>query len=314
MHPAFSVIFFTTASGAGYAMLTILTVLTVMGIIPPDRLLGILGLGLAFCLVSGGLLSSTFHLGHPERAWRALTQWQSSWLSREGVLAVTTFGPWLVFAFGWIYLGDVSGVWAVAGALAAMLAVATVYATAMIYRSLATVHQWNNVWTIGCYVFVGLASGAVIIAALLAGTVGLPAGYLIFTGCTVLAAFLAKRLYWRYIDTTSHVATPKSATGLKGETVRFFEGPHTEENYLLQEMGYKVARKHAEKLRRIVYIAGFIAPTILVAVAFGTGGGVALAACIFAALSIMVGAVVERWLFFAEARHVVTLYYGAQSV
>jgi hypothetical protein len=44
-------------------------------------------------LVSLGLLSSTFHLGHPERAWRAFSQWRSSWLSREGVAAVATYLP-----------------------------------------------------------------------------------------------------------------------------------------------------------------------------------------------------------------------------
>ena len=79
MHPAFSVIFFTTASGAGYGLLGVLAVLAAWQVIPADRLSGIVGLGLAFVLVSGGLMSSTFHLGHPERAWRALTQWRSSW-------------------------------------------------------------------------------------------------------------------------------------------------------------------------------------------------------------------------------------------
>ncbi len=313
MHPAFSVIFFTTASGAGYGMLTILATMIVMGNIPADRTLGILGLGIAFALVTGGLLSSTFHLGHPERAWRAFSQWRSSWLSREGVLSVLTYGPWLALAFGWIYLGDVSGIWAVAGVAAAVLAVATVFATAMIYRSLATVHQWHNGWTIGCYIFVGLASGAVVVAALLALTVGATPGYLAFTACTVFAAFHTKRLYWSYIDTTNHKSTPKTATGLKGETVRFFEGPHTEENYLMQEMGFKVARKHAEKLRKIVYLVGFLAPAMLVLIAYLVGGGLAAAACVLAAVLVLFGAIVERWLFFAEARHVVTLYYGAQS-
>ena len=42
---------------------------------------------IAYALASGGLIASTFHLGHPERAIKAFTQWRSSWLSREAWLA-----------------------------------------------------------------------------------------------------------------------------------------------------------------------------------------------------------------------------------
>jgi len=37
-------------------------------------------------------------------------------------------------------------------------------------------------------------------------------------------------------------------------------------------------------------------------------------AAVLAALAAMAGVLVERWLFFAEARHTVTLYYGATEV
>ncbi|MCK5623016.1 MAG: dimethyl sulfoxide reductase anchor subunit, partial [Alphaproteobacteria bacterium] len=104
MHPAFSVIFFTTASGAGYGLLVWLGVFGALGLLPPDRWFGVTAFGLAFGLVTAGLLSSTFHLGHPERAWRALTQWKTSWLSREGVVAVLTYIPTGLYAIGWIFL------------------------------------------------------------------------------------------------------------------------------------------------------------------------------------------------------------------
>ena len=87
MHPAYSVIFFTSASGGGYFLLTLLGVFGALGVLPPDPVLGLIAFGLAFAMVTAGLLSSTFHLGHPERAWRAFSQWRSSWLSREGVLS-----------------------------------------------------------------------------------------------------------------------------------------------------------------------------------------------------------------------------------
>jgi len=102
MHPAFSVIFFTTASGAGYGLLALLGVSAASGLLPSDRWLGAVALGLALALVTAGLLSSTAHLGRPERAWRAFSQWRSSWLSREGVMSIITFVPALVFAYGWV--------------------------------------------------------------------------------------------------------------------------------------------------------------------------------------------------------------------
>ena len=82
MHPALSVIFFTTASGAGYGLLALLGICAAAGLLPPDLALGLVGLGLALALISAGLLASTAHLGRPERAWRAFSQWRSSWLSR----------------------------------------------------------------------------------------------------------------------------------------------------------------------------------------------------------------------------------------
>ena len=93
MHPAYSVILFTTASGAGLGLLAWLALLGMLDAVPADRWLGVVGLGLAFVLVAGGLIASTAHLGRPERAWRAFSQWRTSWLSREGVMAVATAVP-----------------------------------------------------------------------------------------------------------------------------------------------------------------------------------------------------------------------------
>ena len=88
MQPAYSVIFLTTATGTGYGLLALLGILRATGDLPDDRAFGVFALGLALALISAGLLASTAHLGRPERAWRALSQWRSSWLSREGVLAI----------------------------------------------------------------------------------------------------------------------------------------------------------------------------------------------------------------------------------
>src|SRR5262244_2372525 len=106
MHPALSVIVFTTASGAGYGLLAWLGVWALVGWLPAHRGLAAASLALSLGAITIGLLSSTLHLGHPERAWRAFSQWRSSWLSREGVASVATYAPALVFGALWLGLID----------------------------------------------------------------------------------------------------------------------------------------------------------------------------------------------------------------
>src|SRR5690606_34239093 len=105
MHPGYSIIFFTTASGAGYGLLILMGLGAAAGLLPSGQLFGLVGLGIAAALISAGLLSSAAHLGRPERAWRAFSQWRTSWLSREAVAAAATFPPMAAFAFGWVLLG-----------------------------------------------------------------------------------------------------------------------------------------------------------------------------------------------------------------
>src|SRR6187551_3189826 len=126
MHPTFSIVFFTTAAGAGFALLFLLGIGVPLGLLPPDPWFGFTALAVAFALAAGGLLSSVFHLGRPERAWRAFSQWRSSWLSREGVLSVATFVPAAVVAVGWIFFGAITGFSGLCGILAAALAAGTI--------------------------------------------------------------------------------------------------------------------------------------------------------------------------------------------
>ena len=81
--------------------------------------------------------------------------------------------------------------------------------------------------------------------------------------------------------------------------MRSLDPPNTQENYLLREMGYRIARKHAARLRVIAVLLGFVAPIVLLAFIPPV-----------AAIAALLGLLIERWLFFAEATHTVTLYYG----
>jgi len=312
MHPAFSVIFFTTASGAGYGLLTLLSIMQAGRVLPADPVLGAVGFVIALGLITAGLLSSTFHLGHPERAWRALSQWKSSWLSREGVYAIATYVPAVIYAAGWVFTDWRDGLFTLTGMVAAILAMQTVYCTSMIYASLKTIRAWANRWTTLSYFSMSIMTGALLINAL-----GTCFGYyepaLFWTAAVaVVVAGFVKMRYWRFVDVNPSESTAETATGLKGE-VRLLESPHTQENYLLKEMGYRVARKHSDKLRQLAIAAGFVAPVLLTTLAHISPPASAVPLTVLAVALAALGVLMERWLFFAEAKHTVTLYYGATS-
>jgi DMSO reductase anchor subunit len=310
MHPALSVIVFTTATGAGYGLLAWLGLLAAMHALPGDRALGVVSLGLALALITGGLLSSTAHLGRPERAWRAFSQWRSSWLSREGIASVVTYVPAVLFGLGWAVYGRMDGWVVLAGAVAALCAVATVVCTGMIYASLKPIAQWHTHYTVPIYLILAAMSGAVLLDAILRAMGTATAAFAWLALIAIVIGWIGKVLAWRHNDTLGLPASLNSATGLTGGSVRSIEWPHTEENYVLKEMGYRIARKHAAKLRLIVHALAFALPLVATVVVLAVGGKLAIAAATVAVVAMAVGLMVERWLFFAQAKHTVALYYG----
>jgi len=318
MHPAKSVIFFTTASGAGYGLFVWLAVLAGMGILPTSQAFSFTALAIGFGLVVGGLLSSTFHLGHPERAWRAMSQWRSSWLSREGVLAILTFIPLGLFAILWLFMNQTSGTALIMATVGGVMSLLTVFTTSMIYASLKTIPAWHNVWTKAGYLVLCLMSGALLAMALCFAFGFIDPGYHLFLPTAVLLALglVVKLVYWNHIHKAKPVSTAESATGLgQFGNVSLAGSPHGEDNYLLKEMGFRIARKHASKIRLLAIVFAFALPLILIVTGMHMLGSTNRAlAIIAAAVSCAIGLVFERWLFFAEAKHVVTLYYGESKV
>ena len=314
MNPAYSVIFFTTASGAGYGLLFLLALFGALNGVPIDPWFGAIGLGLGTALVTGGLLSSTMHLGHPERAWRAYSQWKSSWLSREGVLATTTYVPLILTAWGWVIMGAIDGNFAFIAALLALMCVLTVHSTGMIYATLRTISAWHNRLTVPGYLAFALLSGSAWFHAL-AQIFGYQTPEIALV--VIIALFLCfyiKRKYWRSIDMYPGPSTPESATGLHDlGKVQLLDPPTMTENFVQREMGYTIARKHGQKLRRLCFISYFLIPIVLTGLTSSADPWLAIPGTLIAAISVSVGVVIERWLFFAEAKHVSMLYYGADG-
>jgi DMSO reductase anchor subunit len=319
MHPAFSVIFFTVASGCGYGLLFLLGVAVLFDPAAVARTQGLVTLATGMLFAAAGLTSSLFHLGRPQRAWRALSQWRSSWLSREGVAAVCSFVPALALGVG-LWTGADAAFVRGTGLALALLALATVGCTARIYTSLRTIHAWHNGRVLPGYWLLALLGGAAwwqLLQRMVGPALATPWPLLALLPAAALAGALFKRSYWRFIDSTAHAATPESATGLgRFGRVHSGERPHTEANYLTNEMGFVLARKHAASLRAIALALFGIVPSCagLLAAAFDTRAPfVATASSVIGALAVSAGLFIERWLFFAEARHVVMLYYGADA-
>jgi DMSO reductase anchor subunit len=311
MHPAASVIFFTVSSGAGYGLLILLGVGGAFGWLPPDRWFGASAFGLSLAAITLGLLSSTLHLGHPERAWRAVSQWRSSWLSREGLASLITYIPALVFGAGWVLLGRNSGAWGLFGLITAAWAAMTIYCTGMIYASLKPIQRWHNGYVVPCYLLLGVMTGALWLNAL-AHLFGLSSdGRTLLAIAALVVGWPVKLAYWRFIDDMRSESSAETATGLGHlGKVRLFEAPHTQDNYLMREMGFSIARKHAYRLRVFATIFAFVLPFLLTALTLALVQPVAGTAAVLAAASVSLGVLIERWLFFAEAKHAVTLYYG----
>ena len=302
MHPAISVIFFTVTSGAGFGFLTLIG----LGVPLPES-----GVGAFFAslIASGlaviGLISSTFHLGRPERAWRAFSQWRSSWLSREGVCAVITLVLFALYALNWVFF-DNRIVWL--GLFVSIGSIATVFTTAMIYTQMKSVPVWNNILTPVCYLLFSLTCGT-----LLAGSFGYWEAAVVslpfFALVSIVVAWGAKLMWWQSGETlSSRGSDTGTATGLGSiGKVKLLEKPHSGENYLTKEMVHQIGRKHADKLRMIALLLGAGLPIVVCIIMLIAGANGLLFAV--AALAMIAGLFVERWLFFAEAKHAVSLYY-----
>ena len=289
MHPAPSIIVFTVLSGLGFGLLFWL------GLGVPDvngwDAFGIFAIGFASAVI--GLVASTFHLGNPQRAWRAFTQWRSSWLSREGWLAVLALMFLGLYALFVIFFEKQISILGIIGSIISLI---TVFATSMIYAQMKTIPRWNHWTTCILFIALSLAGGAILAGQSTAGII-----LLIVVGITQIVVWTQGDTRFKQSGSSIETATQLGHIG----KVKSFESPHTGTNYLLKEMVYQVGRKHAQKLRKVSFILMCVIPAIILLILPSNLFTIAIAALLHLA-----GTFISRWLFFAEAEHVVGLYYG----
>lgn len=307
MKPALSVIFFTVSSGAGLGLLALLALARLFHSTPPSANWWA-ALGLAALLITAGLISSTFHLANRKNAWRAFSRFATSWLSREGVFAV------LLYPVAVLYALVVTLQWRAAemilGLLVIVLCLAILYCTGMIYACLKTVPRWHTWHTRVAYPLLGLMSGALLLTALMPSAAAPVAARMAIV--LLLAGAALKLMYFmRFADGGPGMPSLNQAlnlgidpaSGKVNARVRLLDVGHTHGTFLTNEFGFEVARNKASLLRLAVFFFAFVAPFVLLVLS------VKLATV--AAVCSLLGLLVERWLFFAEARHVVRLYHGS---
>ena len=310
MHPAFSVIGFTVASGAGYGLFILLVLAEVYGFADIDVPVALSAGVLSLLLISGGLLSSTLHLANPKNAWRAFFRFRTSWLSREGVFAVLFYPVAFLYLIG-VYVNDAqpNGLVSFVGLSAAVIALATVFSTGMIYGCLKTIRQWNTALTPTNYILLALATGSVLLVMILAFAgkdINAMAGIAI---ALLGLGALAKAIYYFWMQTVTG-PTINTATGFTQAKVRLLDTGHTAGTFLTQEFSYQARRSLLAQLRMAVFALGFALPAALLAfMILGLPSGLV---ALMGVVAMFAGIAAERWLFFAEARHVINLYHGAQ--
>ncbi len=308
MHPSKSIIFFTVISGTGYGIFIGL-LFNILFIEISYSLNYKLFISLvSFLMIVLGLLSSTLHLGHPERAWRAFSQWKSSWLSREGLVSVITFFPMVLFYYFWI--NNING-YVFLLIILCIFSLLTIFCTGQMYATLKTIPSWNNSLVTPIYIFNGITVGSLFVY-----SINFYFNYNIFLYekfiiITIILNLLLKISYWILIrqKTNTNIQT---AVGIKSKNISFFEGPHTGKNYLTTEMINKSNNKNNNFLRLTFCILTFIIPMYMIN-QYSTlivDQFILKLSMIFVFILALIGMIIERYLFFIQSKHVVGLYYG----
>ena len=308
MNPAYSVIFLTVLIGAGQGLFLALFAceLAGFGAAPGERATLALGAGLALVFSGLGLVASFFHLGHPERAWRAAAMWRTSWLSRE-VIALPVFMAALA-AWGaaqWLALPGTR----VIGAIAALACLALFVCTGMVYASIRFLQEWASPLTLVNYLLIGCASGTTLAALLaslrapaIAPTLALAALVLTLAALAGRAASLVRNAGLRPRSTL------QSAIGIKHPVIRQRAQGFMGGSFNTREFFHGRGAALLRGVKWFFLAAGFVLPALLLAAAPAASGPL-----LVAVLLQFTGLLAERWFFLAQANHPQNLYYQAIS-
>jgi len=322
MHPAFSVIFLTTLIGTAQGLFLALfssQVYSEFDLLPGIGDTNFYGIGAAIslALLIGGLISSFFHLGHPERAWRAAARWKTSWLSREVIALPTMMAA--VFVYGLIHLmkldsvafsqGEINlstslfvGIFGVIATFALFLC------TAMIYACIKFLQEWSSPLTVINYFLFGTASGFTLATAL-ASFLGLQEQTLFLGGWAIaltIVVFITRSASLYRNSRIKHKSTVQSAIGIRHNKIQQKAQGAMGGSFNTREYFHGKTAMFLKSIKFIFMVLVFPVPLLLLSAAIGNGSTEVLVA---AFIIQYVGLLAERWFFFAQANHPQNIYY-----
>ncbi|HUW97695.1 MAG TPA: DmsC/YnfH family molybdoenzyme membrane anchor subunit [Acidiferrobacter sp.] len=308
MNPSLAVIFLTLFAGSGFGLMAVVAAVNdfhIDGGLSP--LLTVIAAAFSLVLVTIGMIASTTHLANPKNAWRAFSRWRTSWLAREGVLAVL-FYPLTIAYLGWVFFmnADRDTVALILGNSAAVVGLVTIFAQGMIYACLRTIRQWHTPLVPANFFVLGLALGTTLLATARVVTNGPDKSLIGMAIALLIAAAVMKAIYYFWIGKPSGT-TLQTATGFSGTKVRLLDQGHTFGTFLTREFSNSITPLTAMRLKIVVYVVGFAIPAGVLTLALHEP--IELFA-IIAPLAAFFGIGVERYLFFIEAQHVINLYHG----
>jgi DMSO reductase anchor subunit len=307
MNPAFSVVIFTTIAGAAQGLVVTLALALLAGLaIAPGFVDASLMLAVVMLLI--GLAASFAHLGRPERAWRAVLMWRTSWLSREVIVLPAFIG---VVALWWLALRAGMNT-PLLPLTAVVLAALLWYCTAMIYACLRFVQEWAQPLTLVNFTLIGLSSGLVLASAL-AAFAG-EAALLRVTGpCALVVTLIAwatRMLALRHNATLKHKSTLQSATGIHSPNLVQKSMGMSAGAFNTREFFHGRTLALLQSVRLGFIVLCFVLPALLALWALASGSALPWALALACQVP---GLVAERWFFFAQARHPQNLYYQVVS-
>lgn len=318
MHPAFSVIFLTTLIGVGQGLFLALythEVVTHFSAAEATDLSQFYGLG-AFIAVGFlilGLIASFFHLGHPERAWRAAAKWRTSWLSREvivlpaamGLIGLYGLAHW--FGYSPAFVSSASTVTLSLGLAATFATLALFICTAMIYASLKFLQEWHSPLTVINYILLGSASGFTLATALSAwmGTGQSTFFAVIAIALTVFAFIFRGASLMRNKSLRPEVAVD-SGVGIHHPHIAQKAQGAMGGSFNTREFFHGKKASFVKNMKLIFLVLVFAVPLLLLGVSLTQA---AFIIPVVAFITQYIGLLAERWYFFAEARHPQNMYY-----
>jgi DMSO reductase anchor subunit len=311
MRPQFSIIFFTTLSGMAQGLLFFLALINLEAPVFSAPFISMLALPVSFILLVLALVASFFHLGHPERAWRAAMMWRTSWLSRE-VIALPAVMLLTAMTFLYINSGIVPAwLWAalIIGTLALWIC------TAKIYQCIRFIQEWSHPSTLTNFILLGLSSGGLLLEFLLLAwnDPNTPLGISLISGVNFILLFLALNLklwIWRRNQKLKPKSNLASATGIKGDNIRQTSMGFMGGSFNTREFFHHQTDRVISNIRKIILLMVYVGPMVLLAFSLNSPS---ISQIALALLMQYIGLLGERWMFFAEANHPQNLYYQRVS-